>query len=369
MLFRIVLMFAFALGLAMSSPARAQTAPSRRLLFEQQRKQFHESVLQYPLIRQQKVTDVLRMRVSGSGLLLETPVEPDREYTQHRAELDAWSEPAVILCWLLSQDLGQVQFEIEANDYSDPEKFGRLHLQARPNPEGKELDQIEIEKTCQTANGFSRVYLTQVNGTVRLQVFANDQGPLQSINASWGSKDFSTFRIDHPAEAERWVRPILRELHQEESVFGADPAIAWQVLSGQWPINGALAGAVRAKLNELDSDNYRDRLRAADELEKLGRDGALIMQRMSRRGLSPEQNVRLDEVISRFKPLREAEALRLGNDVNFLLDCLCGQDATARRLALDRLRLICAVPIDVDPDGDEQQRLNAVSALRLKLVK
>lgn len=91
------------------------------------------------------------------------------------------------------------------------------------------------------------------------------------------------------------------------------------------------------------------------------------MMKMDRHGLSLEQNLRLDEVISRFKPLREAEAERLRNDGQFLLDCLYGDDPSIRRLALQRLREIVDKPIDLDLALPEAARIEAINAVRERL--
>ena len=76
----------------------------------------------------------------------------------------------------------------------------------------------------------------------------------------------------------------------------------------------------------------------------------LVMMRLDRDGLSlPEQELvpGLDEVvISRFEPLTYT-ARRLYKDPVFMLDCLYGDDAIARKLALKRLREITNKPIRV----------------------
>jgi hypothetical protein len=348
--------------------AAAQETPHKGV-FEQQQKQYRDGVMQYPLLKQRKIDDVFRFQVDGSDLAVTTPLEPDREYQQHRAEIAGMSEPAVILCYFLSQDLGQIQFEINVDDYSDPIAFGRLHVLARPNSTetGKQLENIEIEKIWQTTNGFRRVAFTQINGTAKLVIFANDGGPNGFVNTNIEEKDFATLRRLHHSDTERWLRPILKELHQG-AAFAADPAAAWQILADQWPSDDHLQELVAENLKPLDDDDFRVRRRACDALQKLGRDGALAMMKMDRHGLSLEQMVRLDEVVSRFKPLSDSEARRLGKDPGFLLDCLYGQDAIARKLAIERLRAVTAVPIAFDVNAGDDERINAVNALREKLL-
>lgn len=366
--FRFVLALAV-VGWAVWTPSDAKGQLSdRKALLAQQRQQYRESVLQYPLLKQQKIEEVFRFRVDGASLALEPALEPDHDYTQRRAVLDGLSEPAVILCWLLSQDLGQVQFELNVDNYSDSLTTGRLHVLARPNSSDtrKELETIEILKEWQSPTGSKRVFFTQVNSTVNLRIDANDDSAEGMLNINLTEKDFATLRRNHPAETERYLRPIMRELKQE-AAFAAEPAAAWQVLAEDWPVDEKLRAAVVDQLKALDDDNFHVRRRASEALAKLGRDGAVVMMKMDRRGLSLEQNVRLDEVIARFKPLPADEAQRLSHDPNFLLDCLYGDDPVACRLALNRLRELSSKPIELDLSVSDDARIDAVNRLRANL--
>lgn len=354
--------------LFIAADAVAQSPP-RQNFYEQQRKQYREGVLQYPLLKQKKIDQVFRLKIDEGQLTVEPQLEADREYQQRRAELDGLSEPAVILCWLISQDLNQVQFELNVDDYTDSAAFGRLHLLARPSntSTGTTLENVDIEKIWQTPTGFRRVFFTQANGAVRLVIFANDGGPNGFINLNLSDKDFASLRRNHHNETERWLRPILHELHQE-SAFAADPATAWQVLADEWPADPKFTGLVEAKIRGLDDDNFRVRRRTSDELQKLGRDGALVMLKMDRTRLSVEQNLRLNEVIARFKPLTDSESRRLARDPNFLLDCLYGEDPIVRKLALARLQALSPNPIEFDLSAKEDARVTAVNALREKIL-
>jgi hypothetical protein len=262
-----------------------------------------------------------------------------------------------------------VEFDLNVADYTDPQIAGRLHIVGRPggNDGGKDLDTIDIQKNWQTPTGFRRIFYNQSAGMVRMQIFANDNGPDGFVNKNFIEKDFVTMRQRHHAETEQWLRPVFRELHQE-AVFGADPAMAWQVLAPQWPIDSKMKGAVESKLAGLDADDFRVRRRTADELEHLGRDAALVMMKIDRKGLSDEQNLRVDEVIGRFKSIPDAEARRLASDANFLIDCLYTEDPIARRLALERLRGVTNKPLDFDMTAPEDDRIKAVNALRDVLI-
>jgi hypothetical protein len=354
--------------LAGASLAAAQATLPDNSHYSREKKLYRESVLQYPLLKQHKIDEVLRIHLDDGQLVVEPVLEADREYQERRAELEGLAEPAKILCWLLSQDLGQVQFELSVENYTDPLVMGRLHLQARPAPNdtSKLLARLDIEKIWDTPTGHRRVFFTQADNSAELIISGEENGAGQT-DRTLTERDFATLRQKHHADTERWLRPILRELHQE-SVFAADPAAAWQVLASDWPLDEKMRPAIAAQLSSLDDDDFRVRLRAADELEKLGRDGALVIMRMDRAALSPEQSLRLDEVVSRFEPLTWTTALRLRNNPGFLLDCLYGDDAIARKLALNRLREMTGKPIPFDLNGPPDARVIAVNALREKLL-
>ena len=345
----------------------AQTPNGRVPVFEDRHKQYLDGLQQYPVLKQHKIAEVFRFRVDEGQLAIEPAIEADREYQERRAELEDLAEPASILCWLISQDLGQVQFEIKLDDLSDPLAWGHLSVQARPSntDSGKLLENIDIEKNWLTASGFRRrVFFSQANNSARLEYFSTEN---EGERITLVEKDFATLRRNHHAETERLLRPILKELHQE-SALAADVAAAWQVLAGDWPVDEKLKPLVAARLGALNHPDFRIRLAAADALQKLGRDGALVIMRMRRGPLTCEQNLRLDEVVSRFQPLSDTDARALYNDLSFLVDCLYCDDAITRKLAMHRLAAITGNPISFDPNAPEDQRVIAVNALRQKLL-
>lgn len=338
-------------------------------LFAQQRRQYREEVIQYPLIKPQKISEVFRLRLDGSQLALDPILEPDHDYTQRRAELSSFSEPATVLCWYLSQDLGQVQFEFNVDDYSGPTAFGRLHVLARPNTDEttKDLKHIEIRKTWQSRTGFRQIYFSQVNTNVHLVQAVDDNDPQSPPSIDIGAKDFASLRREHPSETDMLLRPILHELHQE-SALAADPEIAWQVFLREWPSDPRLQPRINAQLRGLDSDDFHVRRKAAAALQQLGREGATLILKMDRGALSLEQNALLDDIVARFKPVSDAAAARLADDPNFLLDCLYGDDVTARILALARLKKVTGQAIDIDLNGPPELRVDQIGEVRRHLA-
>ncbi|MDB5289418.1 MAG: hypothetical protein JWL69_659 [Phycisphaerales bacterium] len=343
---------------ACALPCPRAAGQDHRAFAEQQRR-YRESVKLKPQVSKHRIEDVFQAHLKGDELVIEPRLAAEREYTERGAVLEGLPEPAVIICWEFSQDLGQVQFEFSYEDYSQPGTCRRVHVQSRPP------NQVEFEENTQTPAGFRNVTFSQANNAVMLSVVGND-GVGGFMNVHVMEQDFLTLRRNHPAEIDQWLRPLLREMHQE-AAFAPEPGAVWQILADEWPVDGRFGGQVRAKVPALDDDNFHVRRKAADDLQKLGRDAALAIWKMDRRGLTLEQNLRLDEVVARFKPLTDSEAARLADDPHFLLDCLYSDDATARKLALRRLKKVTGKDIDFDPDAPDESRLPAVAALRAKL--
>ena len=143
-----------------------------------------------------------------------------------------------------------------------------------------------------------------------------------------------------------------------------DPKLAWQVFAYAFTPSAELQSQLRSILPRLDDASFAQRERASAELAKLGQPAALALMRQNRRGLSNEQQARIDAFIASYKIVTDAEAGRLRGNSDFLLDCLYSDDATIRREALARLRTITGKPILFDEQATPQKRLEAIARLR-----
>jgi hypothetical protein len=176
--------------------------------------------------------------------------------------------------------------------------------------------------------------------------------------------DFVTLRRQHPREVNEHLRPLLRELRLE-SVFAVDPTTAWQVFADEWKGNADVAGQVKGLLGDLEGDEYPRREKARQALKRLGPDAALVIYRMDRSGLTPEQNCQLDTVLAVHSTLSRAEAHRMLVDVDFLLDCLYSDDADIRAVAIKHLEQVTKREIKLDAAADDYNaRVARVEALR-----
>jgi hypothetical protein len=58
----------------------------------------------------------------------------------------------------------------------------------------------------------------------------------------------------------------------------------------------------------------------------------------------------------------------MASDPPFLSDVLYSDDAALRKLALERLRMVSSIPIEIDVDADARTRAEQVARLRDKLL-
>jgi hypothetical protein len=256
-------------------------------------------------------------------------------------------------------------FELKMEQYPDRLSYVVIHLLWRPaSDSGGEL---EIESTYQKGDQFIKIFYQQVSGQSMFIGSGNDNtGSQDAQSVTLVEKDFLTLRQKHPVEMEQWLRPVFHRLSQD-AVFAADSNAAWQVLMDDWPQDGKLRQRVEHLIPQLNSPDWQARHNAADELLKFGRDGATALAHFDRKGLSLEQNVRIDEVLSHFEPLPPSEIKPLRQNTNFLLDCLYSDDGTVRRLAASRLQKLLCHLVNLNLDTPEPLRESAIEKIRAEL--
>jgi hypothetical protein len=186
-------------------------------------------------------------------------------------------------------------------------------------------------------------------------------------NQKLSAPTFTELRRRHPGAVNRFLRPMIRKFGQEQAVFGSDERAQWQVLSADYQPDNATAAKVNAILKKFESENYQEREGALDELKKLGQPAAIVLARMDRSRLSPEQQSGVDTFLSPFLPLQPADVQRLRGNADFLLDCLYSDDAALRRLALARLESVIGRKPDFDSAAPADARITAIERLRQQL--
>lgn len=348
----------------------AQTFPSaqdRRAVLARQKEHYLQTVQGYPVLDKHRMGEILDLKLEGGQLAFHTSLTPWPNFEPQRVELEGAKSPAtVVYSQFVAKNPLARQFEFKVEEYPEPEVYGQLHMQWRPAAVGVGGD-MSIEQTKQTGHSFLRAFYMQNSSMARLLVFANDASAdhnMQSFN--YMEKDFATLRQRHPAEVEEWLRPMLHRL-QQDAVFAPEMNAAWQVLEPDWPLNAAAQEAVIGLLPDLNSEQSRVRNHAANQLAGMGLDAATAILRLDRRSLSLEQNIRLDEVVARFRGLRAADAKRLADDPDFLLDCEYCPDPTIRRLASARLSKVLNAPVDLDAQPSDAARFEAIEKFRATL--
>jgi hypothetical protein len=339
----------------------------REKLIALQREHTRSTLAEQSPLPQRRMSQVLQFRVEHRQLVVHTPLSAP--LIKRRADIKGLGLPAEISFTQVDPtDPTSSQFDFTLLDYPDRLTSVRVHLTCQPNTDGTADLQLESSlQTGATGERFARVVYTQSANRASLQAFGTATTEDQdSRSATLIEKDFATLREKHPADLETWLRPVLHRL-QQDFVFATDSNAAWQTLASEWPLNASVQARVESLLPDLNSPRWQVRHAAEKELAGLGRDGATVVLRRSRTGLSLEQNTRLDDLLSRFQPLPQEQVRGLTNNPEFLLDCEYCDDPMVRKLAATRLAKILGRSLQLDSDAPEPDRAEAIERLRSQL--
>jgi hypothetical protein len=188
---------------------------------------------------------------------------------------------------------------------------------------------------------------------------SNSMGNQNQINLTLGGQDFLDLRLQHGREVDQYLRPIIREFHQEPAVFAIPSPIAWQVLGKNYTPDAKTIDQVNNLIAQLNADDFRQRESAMKQLQSLGEPAAIGLWKIDRQKLSPQQSAAIDSFLANFQRLAPQKAAQLADDKSFLLDVLYDDDSTLRELALNRLGKISGKRISVQSDADAIAKLRA----------
>ncbi|HEY1628247.1 MAG TPA: hypothetical protein VGF52_00215, partial [Tepidisphaeraceae bacterium] len=193
---------------------------------------------------------------------------------------------------------------------------------------------------------------------VRLLISRSDAtGVRKSIKLTLNGQNFWDLRLRHSREVDQYLRPIIREFHQESAVFAIAPAVAWQVLGTGYTPDQKMIDRVNTLLAQLDVDDFRARESAMKQLKSLGEPAAIVLGKTDRQKLSPQQSSAIDSFLADFERLKPQEVSQLAEQKSFLLDVLFDDDANLRRLALGRLEKIAGRKIELGNDAQAIEKL------------
>ena len=200
----------------------------------------------------------------------------------------------------------------------------------------------------------------------------SDQGdggrpPLPDVG--WTADSFADLCRLHPTEVARHLEPILRDLHADLATLPADRPLAYQVFTAEAGVDAATAGRVQQLVAQLDADDFHDRDGAEAQLRAMGPVAAVAVGRIDVATLSPEQRARTAAVVRHFRPVTGADAARLGDNVDFLLNCLRDDDPFVIRAALGRLRTVVGHEVVFDTAAKGQARWDAIWRLRWAITR
>jgi hypothetical protein len=187
----------------------------------------------------------------------------------------------------------------------------------------------------------------------------------KEIDVKVSAATFAQLRTQHAAELDAYLRPILRDFHQEGALFGVSSQIAWQVL-GQGASDPALRDKLKQVLARLDADDFHARQDAVEQLRQMGQPAAQALAKLDRAALTPQQVSAVDAFLAEFAPVAADQAQGLANDKAFLLDVLLNDDPSVREMALKRLQAVTGKVIELNGDPFERER--QIAKLRSELV-
>jgi hypothetical protein len=316
-----------------------------------------------------RMQDLITATVEKGHLLLSSPLfKPETaaelRNRQWRADIRGFDGPATVMVQPNSE--GGHYFYLTRTSYPGNDAADSISVMAQPA-------YTQISKNYTTDTLHYSVALVQnltddasPDDRIQFNIYAGGEPGKVNTRITLSEESFEVLRRKHPREVNAHLRPLLSELGLE-GVFKVPAITAWQVFRDDWKGNPQVAAEVKKLLADLENGSYATRAAAGKALRELGPDAALVVYRMDRAGLSPEQNRQLDTVLSTYGFLPEADAVRLRNDVHFLLDCLYADDAEIRGIALKHLREVTKKSIEFDAGPDAEARGKAIEALRERL--
>jgi hypothetical protein len=355
--------------LLLAVTVRADDRATYRQMIAQQKAQQETYIRRLDsLPGKKKIEDLLRVSSEQGKLALKSPLfgaAQEMKNRQVRAEVEGFEG----FCTLMVQPINNGQYYFTFSNMSYPGMEGIQNFSVSMQPGylqiSKNYNSQAKNYTINLVQTQNRAMFGQPDG-IQLNVYGGDNTGRINVSINLSEPDFATLRRKHPREVDQHLRPLLREL-KLENLFAVDEEMAWQVFSEEWKGDQEIAEKLKALLPGLEGDVYADRETARQAIRKLGPDAALVIYRMDRGTLTPEQNCQLDSVLAAYSFMSRPEAQRLTTDVDFLLDCLYSDNPEVRTIAARHLRQTVHREVKVDSKDDYDTRVAHVEALRAEL--
>lgn len=303
------------------------------------------------------IAEVMETRAE-KGLLVITP----RFYTGAQIRLELDDLPGITSFLSSKADGGQVQlinFCPSADGFTTTnlENFGgSVHLAYTEITKANQL-------SCSLSQNMIRSAAGVVGASVSFNVSKTDRrGGPGATSGQYEGTSIEDLRRRNPA-AEDDLRVFLSRVGQEH-LLPADPVAAWQVFALDVEPTPQSVAEVNALVKALDADDFRARDDAVAKLRGLGPQGMLAIVHLDRKGLSLEQQFRLDSAMQSYLTLPAATAKARRDDPIFLLDCLMCGDPQIPPLALARLRQITGRQIELNLNAPLSERVKVLAGIR-----
>jgi len=178
--------------------------------------------------------------------------------------------------------------------------------------------------------------------------------------------DLEMLRIEHGDDVDEYLRPVLRELHQE-SVLGVSYR-ALQVFGSAIKADDKAVAALKSRLGDLNSEDSAIRNHTYAELYEMGPRAARAIAEVDVSNVGVEARSRLEELQIRYRQLSEVEVKSFGDDARFMIACLNCDPVEVRTAALEALNAKFKKTFSFDVNASVEARTVAVQQLRKGLL-
>jgi hypothetical protein len=320
---------------------------------------------QLKAIKAERIEDVLQFKILDNDLALQTTLAPTDGYV--RLHADGISGFAKVLVTatasgnafnLIHQDFSPADtMVVFTTVFSVPHN---LHV-SRDEERTDERRNIQLIQSDQ--------YTTEGDGKIKLYINVSKKMSGEvTADLKLSAANILELRRKYPVEVAKYVEPIFRDLRQEAILGAVDPRLAWQVFGSLFAPSKDLETKVQALVKQLDAESFADREAASASLAKLGAPAGIVLSRISRSGMTEEQQTRIDALVAPYKPLPDEDAAKLRADKFFLLDTLYCDEPQIRQWALKELNNVLKSPVAFDVNASLAQRKAAISRLRDSLL-
>lgn len=354
-----------------SAAAFAQQAEKTNLqkLQEQQRKQIEQNYRRYKEVPGKfKMSEVCRLRNEKGKWRMETNLPAGKDYQQNRVNVEGLDGIVLVSLGPKRNDLPD-NFSLNYHDFSNPQalqvttsisvNYGGLNINRHAQMLSGGYSSVQFNQG-QQYDDFGRMMPNSTIVTLSANI-SDETGVGTSFTVQ--APDFTTLVRRHGEQVDRYLRPVLRDLHME-SVLAADIVVARQVLADDMIPDRDAAASVKQLLAGLDADKFTEREDTARKLAELGPAMALAVHHLDRATLSGQQCALLDAVTAAYRPRPEGDIPRLRNDISFLLDCLYCDDEAIRVVAARRLWIKSGFGADFDIKAPFEKRVDMIEAVR-----